>query len=558
VTFHVEQQLNLTYMTTFSITGYLVDIAGRTSRPSRVTVQDGRIHRIEPVDKPDREIYIVPGLVDSHIHIESSMLSPQQFARVAVTHGTTATVSDPHEITNVLGEEGLEYMVESGRQVPLKFHFGVPSCVPATPFETSGAVLDGEKVERLIQDNRFFYLAEMMNFPGVVGGDPDVMRKLQAAARAGKPVDGHAPGVRGEDLKKYAAAGISTDHECSTYEEALEKIGQGMKIQIREGSAARDFDALAPLIDEYPDRVMLCSDDRHPDDLLEGHIDALIRKGLSRGLDFYHLLQAATINPVTHYGLSSGLLREGDPADMVLIDHPDTFRVQEVYIDGSRVCDGQEALFEVNDESAPNIMQAGDVALEDLRVRAESDRVRVIHARDHQLYTSSSIERLNTDGGWLHASTGSDVLKVVVLNRYQPQKPAVAFIHGFGLQWGALGTSIAHDSHNLIAVGVDDRSLQELLNHLIRIRGGIAVYDQEKMHSLTLEIGGLMTHQPAGTVSEHYAYLTGKARSLGCKLEAPFMTLSFMALPVIPELKITDRGLFDVGAFAYTSLYAAQ
>jgi adenine deaminase len=545
-------------MTTFSITGYLVDIPGRAMRPSRVTVQDGTIAGIEPVDRPDREVYILPGLVDSHIHIESSMLSPQQFARVAVAHGTVATVSDPHEITNVLGEEGIEYMVRSGSKVPLKFHFGVPSCVPATPFETSGAVLDGEKVERLLEDPRFVYLAEMMNFPGVVGKDPDVMRKLQAAARLGKPVDGHAPGVTGEDLEKYASAGISTDHECSTYEEALEKIGRGMKIQIREGSAARDFDALSRLVDEYPDRVMLCSDDRHPDDLLEGHIDGLIRKGLARGLDFYNLLKAATYNPVQHYGLSSGLLRVGDPADMIVVDHPDSFRVQEVFIDGQQVYDGKEPRFEVQGDEAPNIMQAVDVSPEDLRVKAESDRVRVIHAHDHQLYTSSSVETVENQDGLLQAIPGKDVLKVVVLNRYKPRKPSVAFIRNFGLQRGALGTSIAHDSHNLIAVGADDHSIQELLNHLIRIKGGMAVYDQQQVHSLGLEIAGLMTHQPAQTVAEQYTWLTEKARELGCQLEAPFMTLSFMALPVIPELKITDQGLFDVNAFQYTSLFAAQ
>ena len=545
-------------MTTFSITGYLVDIPGRAIRPSRVTIQDGKIDSIESIEKPDRDVYILPGLVDSHIHIESSMLSPQYFARVAVTHGTVATVSDPHEITNVLGEKGIEYMVASGSKVPLKFHFGVPSCVPATPFETSGAVLDGEKVERLLADPRFVYLAEMMNFPGVIGDDPDVMRKLQAAARQNKPVDGHAPGVTGDDLKKYVAAGITTDHECSSYEEALEKIRQGMKIQIREGSAARDFDALSKLIDEYPDRVMLCSDDRHPDDLLEGHIDALVRKGLSRGLDFYHLLQAATFNPVQHYGLSNGLLRVGDPADMILIDHPDTFRVLQVFIDGQEVYDGNQPTFDVQDEQAPNIMQASDVSPADLQVKAESDRVRVIHAHDHQLYTSFSIETMVPRDGLLHASPGNDLLKIVVLNRYKPQKPSVGFIRNFGLQRGAIATSIAHDSHNLIAVGADDSSLQEVLNHLIRTKGGMAVYDQQQMHSLRLEIAGLMTHQPAHVVAEKYTRLTQKAREMGCELGAPFMTLSFMALPVIPELKITDQGLFDVNTFQYTSLFDTQ
>ena len=545
-------------MTTFRITGYLVDIPGRAIRPSRVTIQDGKIESIESIEKPDREVYILPGLVDSHIHIESSMLSPQQFARVAVTHGTVATVSDPHEITNVLGEEGIEYMVSSGSKVPLKFHFGVPSCVPATPFETSGAVLDGQMVERLLADPRFVYLAEMMNFPGVIGDDPDVVRKLHAAANQGKPVDGHAPGVTGDDLKKYVAAGITTDHECSSYEEALEKIRQGMKIQIREGSAARDFDALSKLIDEYPDRVMLCSDDRHPDDLLEGHIDALVRKGLSRGLDFFHLLQAATYNPVQHYGLSNGLLRVGDPADMILIDHPDTFRVLQVFIDGQEVYDGYQPTFDVQDEQAPNIMQAMDVSPVDLQVKAESHRVRVIHAHDHQLYTSSSMETMDPRDGLLHASPDHDLLKIVVLNRYKPQKPSVGFIRNFGLQRGAIGTSIAHDSHNLIAVGTDDRWLQEVLNHLIRTKGGMAVHDQQQMHSLGLEIAGLMTHQPAYAVAEKYTRLTQKAREMGCDLEAPFMTLSFMALPVIPELKITDQGLFDVNTFQYTSLFDTQ
>jgi adenine deaminase len=545
-------------MTTFSITGYLVDIPGRAIRPSRVTILDGKIDSIEPVDKPEQEAYIIPGLVDSHIHIESSMLSPQQFARVAVTHGTVATVSDPHEIANVLGEKGINYMVKSGSKVPLKFHFGVPSCVPATPFETSGAVLDGEKVAHLLADPRFFYLAEMMNFPGVIGGDSDVKRKLQAAVSLGKPIDGHAPGVTGDDLKKYVAAGISTDHECSTYEEAVEKIRQGMKIQIREGSAARDFDALCRLIDEYPDRVMLCSDDRHPDDLLEGHIDALIRKGLSRGLDFYHLLQAATFNPVEHYGLSNGLLRVGDPADLVLIDDPNSFRIQQVYIDGQEVYDGQQPCFEVQDDEAPNIMQAGNVSSADIEVEARSNRVRVIHAHDHQLYTSSSIETMEAHDGLLHANPDNDLLKIVVLNRYKPQKPSVAFVRNFGLQRGAIGTSIAHDSHNLIAVGADDHSIREVLKHLIQIKGGMAVYDQQQVHSLGLEIAGLMTHQPAHIVAQKYTRLSELAREMGCNLEAPFMTLSFMALPVIPELKITDQGLFDVNAFRYTSLFDTQ
>jgi adenine deaminase len=466
-----------------------------------------------------------------------------------------ATVSDPHEIANVLGREGIEFMIQSGQQTPLKFHFGVPSCVPATPFETSGAVLDGDAVEALIREPRFHYLAEMMNFPGVVNQDPDVMKKLGAARAAGKPVDGHAPGVRGDDLKKYIRAGITTDHECSDYQEALEKIQNGMMIQIREGSAARDFDALYPLIDEYPDRVMLCSDDRHPDDLIEGHINGMIRKGLKKGLDLYNLLKAATINPVKHYGLEVGLLREDDPADMVVIDRPDSLSVRSVYIRGKRVYDAGKVLFETVPEAAPNIMQAGDVSPEDFQIPADTSRVRVIDARDNQIFTSSSTARLPVDNGYLHADTGADVLKIAVLNRYQPRKPSVAFIRNFGLTMGAIGTSIAHDSHNLMAVGVDNQCLQEVFNQLIRQKGGIVVYDGSRTHSLPLEIGGLMTRQSGATIAEGYTYLTEKARELGCRLKAPFMTLSFMALPVIPELKITDQGLFDVNRFEYTSIY---
>jgi len=534
----------------------LVDILGHQNIPARVHIQGNKISKIERLQQPSDSFYILPGLVDSHVHIESSMLSPEQFARLAVIHGTVGTVSDPHEIANVLGRKGIEFMVESGNRVPMKFNFGVPSCVPSTPFETSGAVLDSGVVEEMLQDSRFKYLSEMMNFPGVLQEDEEVMLKIGAAQQNHKPIDGHAPGLRGNDLKKYVGAGISTEHECSTYEEALEKIRAGMTIQIREGSAARNFDALYPLIDQYPNQVMLCSDDRHPDDLMAGHINALLKKGLKYGLNFYHLLKAATINPVRHYGLDIGLLQEGDPADFILIDHPDTFNLESVFINGDLVFDGRDVLFEPESGEAPNVMNARKTTAADFKVPAQSSKVRVIHAQDHELYTTSSVESLPEKEGYLTGDPGRDILKVAVINRYQRQSPAVGFIKNFGFKHGALGTSIAHDSHNLMVVGTDDETISQLINQLIDQNGGLVATDGNTWQRLPLEIAGLMTHQTGQQVIDRYKKLSDLTRKMGCSLASPFMTLSFMALPVIPEMKITDKGLFDVGRFKPISLYA--
>ena len=545
-------------MNQFVLEGYLADIQNKKFVPSRIQVRDGFIQSIESIDHPGKEQYIIPGLVDSHIHIESSMMSPQQFSLIAMAHGTVATVSDPHELANVLGQQGIDFMVQSCRRAPLKFYFGVPSCVPATPFETSGAVIDSKTVNELLSDDRFKYLAEMMNFPGVINRDEEVMAKLEAAKRYGKPIDGHAPGVRGNDLSKYAGAGISTDHESGSYEEALEKIRSGMMIQIREGSAAKDFDALMRLVDQFPEQIMLCSDDRHPDDLLEGHINGLILKGLNQGLDFFNLLRAATWNPVKHYNLEVGLLQEGDPADILVIDQPESFNVKSVYIQGEQVYDGNRVLFEPVPEGSPNIMNTGDLSLSDLLVPARQQEVLVIQAHDHQLFTSSAREVLKSKDGHLQADINKDILKIAVLNRYQPQKPAVGFIKNFGLRQGAIGSSIAHDSHNLIVVGVDDQSILLAFQELIRQRGGIVVCREGQCEGLPLEIAGLMTHMPGRKIAEAYTRLSTMAREMGCQLTAPFMTLSFMALPVIPELKITDQGLFDVNKFQYTSIYAEQ
>jgi len=449
-------------------------------------------------------------------------------------------------------------MVSNAKQSPLKINFGVPSCVPATPFETSGAVIDGDKVTQLLQEDKFKYLSEMMNFPGVLAKDEEVMKKIRAAQAVGKPIDGHAPGLLGDDLKKYIDAGITTEHECSTYDEAREKLEKGMMIQVREGSAARNFDALWPLIKEHPDQVMLCSDDRHPDDLIRGHINLLIRKGQELGIDVFDLLKAATYNPVLHYNLDIGLLRENDPADFIKVDNLNQFNVLSTYIDGECYYDQGNVFFEPVADQSPNIMEAEFIQERDLQVKASGNPVRILQARDHELYTTWISDFPREEGGYLYSDTQKDILKIAVMNRYYSSKPSVGFIQNFGLKKGALGSSIAHDSHNLIVVGTNDHSIVQAMNGLIQQKGGIVVLDGTELHGLPLEIAGLMSHKPAEAVSAQYHMLTQVADALGCELEAPFMTLSFMALPVIPELKITDQGLFDVQKFQYVPLHVDQ
>ena len=539
----------------YKLSGQVVDVFDRSIYPARIFVEKGIIQEVQRTEANVEPGFLIPGLVDSHIHIESSMLSPQQFSAVAMKHGTVATVSDPHEIANVLGEEGIRFMLHDAARSPLKFHFGVPSCVPATPFESSGAVLDSKKVAQLLKKEQFGFLAEMMNFPGVIQQDADVMKKIQAAREMGKPVDGHAPGLLGDALQQYIDAGITTEHECSTYAEAREKLERGMHILIREGSAAKNFDALYPLIDAFPDKVMLCSDDRHPDDLIRGHINLLIEKGMAYGLDIFHLLQAASVNAVKHYGLSSGLLRENDPADIVRVNDLNQFNILETYISGKCVYGSKNVGYEPKSQDLPNIMKAKPVQSSDLSIQSEDKPIRVIHAQDHELYTSWSAEKPKEGNGLVLSDAERDILKIAVLNRYRPGKPSLGFIKNFGLKRGALGSSIAHDSHNLIVVGTDDISIVRAFNHLIEQQGGIVVCGESTLEGLPLKIAGLMSDQPAGEVSRRYHELTAMAAALGCRLQAPFMTLSFMALPVIPELKLTDQGLFDVQNFQYTTLF---
>ncbi len=527
-----------------TLTTNVVNLFDRRVFPGSVGVADGRIVSIREHAGPC-EGFLLPGFVDAHVHVESSMMVPSEFARIAVTHGTVGSVSDPHEIANVLGVEGVRFMVANGRRVPFKFHFGVPSCVPATCFETSGATLDASAVEGLFREDSFGSLSEVMNYPGVLGGDADLLAKIASARCRGLPVDGHAPGLRGDDVRRYAAAGITTDHECVALDEALEKIACGMAILIREGSAAKNFDALHPLLSSHPDSCMFCSDDLHPDSLQHGHIDRLVRCAVAHGHDVFDVLRAACVRPVEHYKLPVGLLRVGDPADFIVVDDLSDFRVRQTVIDSRVVAVDGVSHIERVESDAPNTFRANRKHKDDFRTPEGSGLVRVIEAYDSQLVTGESHRPpVVTD----------EVQKIAVVNRYADAPPAIGFVRGFGLRRGALAASVAHDSHNIVAVGVDDSDLCAAVNSVIDARGGLAVVDGGTHGVLPLEVAGLMGRS-GERVAAGYAKLDAMARGLGSPLAAPFMTLSFMALLVIPALKLSDKGLFDGRTFRFVPMY---
>lgn len=540
-------------MAHFQLSANIVDVIAGRVFPGTVTVADGRIASIHE-GGVTADQFILPGLVDAHVHVESSMMVPSEFARFAGVHGTVATVSDPHEIANVLGAEGVQLMIENGRRVPFKFHFGVPACVPATAFETAGAVLDAAAVGGLFDRFGLRYLSEMMNFPAVLAGDADVLAKLKAAKDRGLPIDGHAPGLRGEDARRYAAAGPSTDHECVTLEEALEKISYGMRILIREGSAARNFAALHPLLRQAPESCMLCTDDLHPDNLLHGHIDRLVARAIAEQHDLFAVLRAATLNPVRHYRLPVGLLQVGDPADFIVVDDLTSFRVRRTHIDGRLVAEDGVSRIERVPVPALNRWAATAKRVQDFAVPARGGLVRVIEAIDGELVTNELHLPTREDGGRLVADVTTDVLKLAVVNRYADAPPAVGFIRGFGLKRGAIASSVAHDSHNIVAVGTSDEELCAAVNALVEAKGGLSVVAGGTTDVLPLEVAGLMSRD-GDAVAAGYARLDRLARDFGTPLRAPFMTLAFMALLVIPALKLSDRGLFDGRAFRFVPLY---
>jgi adenine deaminase len=540
-----------------NIKGKFIDIPAKRMYAAEITVLDKKILSIRalPRDEHVPDQYICPGFIDAHVHIESSMLVPSEFARLAVVHGTVATVSDPHEIANVLGMKGVEFMIGNGRQTPFYFYFGAPSCVPATGFETAGAALNPEEVDQLLSRPEIKYLSEMMNFPGVLQGDPEVMRKIASAKKHHKPVDGHAPGLRGDDARKYIHAGMSTDHECFTEEEALDKLDMGMKILIREGSAARNFEALAGLLPDHWENMMFCSDDKHPDSLVNGHINQLCGRAVAKKIDLFKILSVACLNPITHYKLEVGQLRPGDWADFIILKELENFEVLQTYLQGQLVAEkGKTFLKSVQDLPAPNQFNCSCTCPEDFIFGAAPLHdsfypYPVMEAFDGQLVTGKYNVDIKPKNGIWETDPSRDILKIVVLNRYKKAPIAKAFIKNFGLKSGALASSVAHDSHNIVAVGVNDESLSRAINAVITEKGGISVADETNVKSLGLPVAGLMSKEEGYRVAETYTTLDAQAKQLGSTLQSPFMTLSFMALLVIPHLKLSDLGLFDGDQF---------
>lgn len=538
-----------------SVEGNIVDIHTESIYSAKIIIKDGAIIEIAKNNNQYKN-YILPGFVDAHVHIESSLLTPARFAQAAVSHGTIAAVSDPHEIANVCGLQGIKFMIESGNSVPLYFSFGAPSCVPSTEFETNGAKIDAKKIKILFDSYNLKYLSEVMNYPDVINRETEVLQKIQIAKSRGRKIDGHAPNLMGPMLKTYASFGISTDHECTNVEEAKEKISNGIKILIREGSAARNFDALASLIDSYPDDVMLCTDDLHPDILLKFHIDELIRRGLKMGLNLFKLLRASSLNPIYHYGLPAGLLRVNDSADFITVNNLYEFIVLQTWIKGLPVYDNGKVNFNPNTLRKINNFHAKPITADQLSIKIESQKINVINILEDQLITLRTIENAKIINGHAVCDPDEDILKLVVVNRYvERTDPSVAFVKNFGLKDGAIASSISHDSHNIIAVGSNDQDLLSAINILINSKGGLVFCRGADCTILELEIAGLMTQKPAIEVAIQLSKLNELIHNYGSHLKAPFMTLSFLSLIVIPHLKLSDKGLFDVDKFSFTELF---
>lgn len=537
------------------IQGQFVDIPNRSIYPVSISISAGKISSIKRLESSDGLPFILPGFIDAHVHVESSMLVPSEFARLAVVHGTVATVSDPHEIANVCGMEGVEYMIENGKQVPFKFYFGAPSCVPATPFETAGGEINAEDIEKLMCRPEIHYLAEMMNWPGTVNRDELVMEKIRISKKYSKPIDGHAPGLKGELAEKYVSAGPSTDHECFTAEEALGKLKLGMKIAIREGSAAKNFESLIDLIDDYPEMIMFCSDDKHPDNLAVSHINELAARAVAKGKDVFKVLQAACLNPITHYAMNVGQLREGDPADFILVKDLQDFKVIRTYIDGEKVAENGKTLIQPIKNHIINNFHTSLKKPKDFQLKANGSKVRIIEALDGQLITPEIKGEILIKDGFAESNPAEDILKITVVNRYQDAPPAVALIKNFGLKTGAIASSVGHDSHNIIAVGIDDESICKAVNLIINAKGGVSAVSGDQEEILPLPVAGIMSASDGYEVATAYTRIDKLAKEMGATLNSPFMTLSFMALLVIPDLKLSDKGLFNGQKFEFEEVF---
>lgn len=537
-----------------TITANVIDLIAREIYPAEVSIEGQKILSVKKVDG-HFDTYLLPGFVDAHVHVESSMLVPSEFARLAVTHGTVGTISDPHEIANVLGTAGVDYMIDNARQVPFHFYFGAPSCVPATNFETAGAVINSEDIDKLLSRKEIVYLAEMMNFPGVIYKDDEVMKKLASAKKHGKPIDGHAPGLTGDEMKTYFDAGITTDHECFGYIEALEKLRHGVKVMIREGSAAKNFETLIPLLKDFPEQIMFCCDDKHPDNLIESHINEHVKRALAHGHDLFDVLRAASYNVIKHYQLPVGLLQTGDNADFIEIDNLHDFTILKTYINGTLVAEKGTSFIAAVDAPIVNNFDCSLKAPDDFKLKSAGGQIRVIEVLDGQLITNELYADALNINGYAESNTEQDILKMAVVNRYSDQPVALAFIKNVGLRSGAIASCVAHDCHNIVVVGTNDEDICKAVNLIITAKGGISLANKEETLALELPIAGIMTNQPAEEVAAAYTRLDLRAKALGSTLRAPYMSLSFMALLVIPELKLSDKGLFNGKRFEFTEVF---
>lgn len=536
------------------ICGNIVDVIKKKIYKGEITITNNKI-TIEEKNVAENN-YIIPGFIDSHIHIESSMLTPLGFGEAALANGTIAAICDPHEIGNVLGVDGIEYMMQLGKKSNFNFHWAIPSCVPATFCETSGAVLGVTEIEELLQKDNVCALGEMMNFVGVLSNDKDVLDKINIAIKHKKQVDGHAPGLNKAQILNYAKAGISSDHEAVAIDEAITKIKAGIKIQIREGSAARNFDALWKLIPLHSDSVMFCSDDLHPDDMQEGHIKRLVKKALKNGCNIWDVLKVACLNPVEHYNLDLGLLQNNDSADFIIVDNLDDFNIEEIFVKGERVFEKNQKAKNIIPEKIINRFDRNSISLDSLKLIDAGKDIQVIEVIDGELLTTRIIVSPKVENSEIVSDTENDILKVVVLSRYDNNPPAIGFIKNFNFKKGAIASSVAHDSHNIIAVGTNDEDLLNAINWIIENKGGIVTCSENDLNGFPLPVAGLMSVENVETAAKAYQKLNKKIIDFGCKLKAPFMTLSFMTLLVIPEIKIGDKGLFDVNTFSPISVFA--
>ena len=551
--FHVEQ-FHIYMRKLSNISGNILDVINKRIYQGEIYIENGRI--IDIVEKPvNSKRFITPGLIDSHIHIESSMLTPQNFAEVVIRHGTIALVADPHEIANVLGIEGVQYMIDNAKMAPAKFFFGAPSCVPATSFEDNGGEISPSEIEELFTKGQVHFLSEMMNYPGVIYKDPLVLKKIEIANKFKAKIDGHAPGLRGVDLLEYVNAGIETDHECITLNEAIEKINIGMKILVREGSAAKNFNALFPLIDQYPNQIMFCTDDLHPDDLIRGHINLIVKRAIDKGADIFNVFRACTFNPISHYNLNIGILNIGDSADMVVFFNQEDMEIEKTIINGNIIYQAGENIWSAGEQNVINNFKADKINLASLQIADKGKLIKIIQAYDGELNTGVIIDKPNSFNKNLQSDISKDFLKICLVCRFKKLPPALGFINGFGIKRGAIASSVAHDSHNIIGIGANDQHLAEVVNWIIDHNGGIAVHDGNIIKGIPLPIAGIISDNKAEHIAKLYAELNRMIQLMGSELTSPFMTLSFMALLVIPEIKLSNRGLFDSNTFSLTDLY---